>query len=526
MATIHFKGKNAVWNHHLSVPYHTLEKDEKKSLEGANSDDNLIIEGDNLLALKALLPKYQGKVKCIYIDPPYNTGNESWVYNDNVNSPVIKSWMGEVVGKEGEDLTRHDKWLCMMTPRLKLLRELLSEEGVIFVSIDDNEQHHLRNIMNEVFGEGNFVVNIIWQKKYAASNDNRSVSDTHDFVVCFAKNILQWQPNLFKRSDELNDKYKNPDNDSRGAWYPTNLSVKTFSEKNFYKIISPSGKEFLPPPSRCWVVSQEKYKALLDDNRIWFGKNGDSRPYQKTFLSEVQQGVVPESIWLHKDAGHNIEAKSELRKLFENQVDLFDTPKPTRLVKRVLELSTDKNSIILDAFAGSGVTAQAVMDLNAEDGGNRKFVIVEMEKYANSITAERVRRVIKTKKYDTGFTYAKLGQAIDAATILSGTLPKFKDLAKCVYYLATGRNLEAEKDINAKTGFVGKSKNESVYLLYEQDLEVLKKLAITLNWARATHESDSGKKIVYAPACYLDDEMLDEFNIQFVSIPYNLFARS
>src|SRR3990167_2910573 len=176
MATLHFKGKSAVWNHHLSVPYHTLEKDAKKSLKGKDDAENLIIEGDNLLALKALLPQYQGKVKCIYIDPPYNTGNENWVYSDNVSSPTIKEWVGQVVGKEGEDLTRHDKWLCMMTPRLKLLRELLAEDGAIFVSIDDNEQHHLRALMDEVFGEPNFITNILWQKKYAASNDAKYFS--------------------------------------------------------------------------------------------------------------------------------------------------------------------------------------------------------------------------------------------------------------------------------------------------------------------------------------------------------------
>ena len=187
MATLQFKGKSAVWNHHLSVPYHTLEKNAKKSLKGTDAEENLIIEGDNLLALKSLLPKYQGRIKCIYIDPPYNTGNESWVYSDKVSSPTIQEWFGKVVGKQGEDLTRHDKWLCMMTPRLKLLRELLSDDGVIFVSIDDNEQHHLRALMEETFGTENFITNIIWQKKYSPQNDAKYFSDMHDFITVFAK---------------------------------------------------------------------------------------------------------------------------------------------------------------------------------------------------------------------------------------------------------------------------------------------------------------------------------------------------
>src|SRR3989344_5904490 len=187
MATLQFKGKSAVWNHHLSVPYHTLEKDAKKSLKGTDAEENLIIEGDNLLALKSLLPKYQGRIKCIYIDPPYNTGNEGWAYNDNVNSPMLQDWLGKAVDRE--DLTRHDKWLCMMTPRLKLLRELLSEDGVIFISMDDNEQHRLRMLLDEVFGEENFVADIIWQKKYTQSNDAKYFSDTHDFILSYAKNI-------------------------------------------------------------------------------------------------------------------------------------------------------------------------------------------------------------------------------------------------------------------------------------------------------------------------------------------------
>lgn len=648
MATLQFKGKSAVWNHHLSVPYHTLEKDAKKSLlpaprhatyvircendsfyigqtdnllkrwkahkegkvswtnrhkpvevihheefetrdeavkrekelktgfgrkwlkreykksnlnrwnedaarqagKGTDADlpvrgllargaqastqtgENLIIEGDNLLALKSLLPKYQGRIKCIYIDPPYNTGNENWVYSDNVNSPTIQEWVGKVVGKQGEDLTRHDKWLCMMTPRLKLLRELLADDGAIFISIDDNEQHHLRNIMDGIFGEENFVTNIIWQKKYSPQNDAKYFSDMHDFILVYAKNKINgqkssgWVRNLLPRTDEMNERYDNPDNDPRGLWKSSDLSVKTYSKEYDYPITTPSGRKVNPPQGRCWRTSKENLKKLIRDNRVWFGPKGDGVPSVKRFLSEVQQGMVPVTIWFREEVGDNQEARQELKELFPDVEFPFETPKPTRLIKRILQLATDKDSVVLDSFAGSATTAHATLDLNKEDGGNRRFVLVEMEDYANDITAERVRRVIRKSKYKTGFSYYTLGSAIDAESILTGKLPTYKEFAKYVYYLATGKNHPDEKKIKEDDSFVGKTDHQSVYLLYEKNADVLKKLAITLDWAQKTHKKDSNKKIVYAPACYLDDEALEQFNIKFVSIPYNLFERT
>lgn len=539
MATLNFKGKNIIWNHHLSVPYHTLELDDKLSFKPDKADGNLIIEGDNLLAMKSLLPQYSGKIKCIYIDPPYNTGEENWIYNDNVNSPLIKEWIGKEVGSD--DLTRHDKWLTMMTPRLKLMRDLLSDEGVIFISIDDNEIHHLRSLMDEIFGDLNFIENVIWQKKYSPQNDAKYFSDMHDFVLCFAKQKVTkeiskgWERNLLPRTEEMNNRYKNPDNDPRGDWKSSDFSVKTYTPTCDYPITTPSGREVIPPKGRCWIVSPDKLQELIKDNRVWFGRDGDNVPALKKFLNEVQDGTVPVSIWFREEVGDNESAKKELKELLPDALEVFDTPKPSTLIKQILRIATDQDSIVLDAFAGSGTTAQAVLELNEEDEGNRKFIMIQMpesskkepkKNICKDITRERVVKVIekKLKNKDVGFEYMRVGQPIDAETILSGQLPSFEDLAKYVFYLATGQT-PRKKDINQKSYLAGRIDNTEVYLMYEPDMEKLKTLAITFDWAKKVSDGNNRKKIVYAPACFLEDDYLSQFNIRFVSIPYNLFER-
>ena len=512
MATIQFKGKPAVWNHHLSVPYHTLEKDDKKSLKGANADENLIVQGDNLLALKALLPKYQGKVKCIYIDPPYNTGNEGWVYNDNVNSPAIRDWMGKAVGDEGEDLVRHDKWLCMMTPRLKLLRELLREDGVLFASIDDNEVQHLKMLLNEVFGEGNFVGEFVVIRAEGGGLAKQYVKG-HDYLLAFAKRIEHFEP--LRREKDIRGKII--EQDGKRYWLEEDWLRKEF------------GKYGTLPYEEIEKVKGKKKLKEIDDG-IASGeyqlieKKGGQHIVARLRLIE-EDGSKFYSLLKHLSA----DGKNDLANL--GLQDVFDYPKPVSLLKALILGATfsskTEGDIILDSFAGSGTTAQAVLDLNKEDGGNRKFILVEMEDYANKTTAERVRLATKKNGYGAGFTYYTLGPAIDAETLLEGKkLPTFKEFAKYVYYLATGKNHPDESKISEKTGLVGKDDGASVYLLYEQDADALKKLAITLDWAQKTHEKDAGRKIVYAPACYLDDEALDQYNIRFVGIPYNLFERS
>ena len=411
MPTLNWIGKEKVLSHHQEVPYRVLEHKYGFTAPSASSGQaseqsepthsgNKIIHGDNLEALKSLLPEYEGKVKCVYIDPPYNTGNEGWVYNDNVNHPKLKKWLGEVVGKDGEDLSRHDKWLCMMYPRLKLLHKLLADDGAIFISIDDNEQANLKLMCDEIFGIRNFINNIIWQKKYSPQNDARYLSDMHDFVLCYAKSKGNWKRNLLPRTEAQNKRYKNRDNDERGPWKSSDLSVKTYNENTDYPITTPSGRVVNPPSGRCWRVSKEKFQEMVTENRIWFGEGGSNVPSIKRFLFEVQQGTVPVTLWLRDEVDDNQKAKKVLKEVIDDGNFPFDTPKPPRLIERVLQIASDRNSIILDSFAGSGTTAHAVLNLNKQDGGSRKFILVEMEDYANDITAERVKRV--TKGYGSG----------------------------------------------------------------------------------------------------------------------------
>jgi len=307
--TLPWIGKKAVLNHHREVPYHLLRCNEKFSV-GSPDSGNLLMEGDNLVALKALLPYYAGQVKCIYIDPPYNTGNENWVYNDAVNSPEMRTWLGKLVGGEAEDLSRHDKWLCMMYPRLALLKQFLREDGAIFVSIDDNEVQNLRSIMDEFFGPRNFIATIIWQKIFSTKNTARHLSESHDYIVLYAKNGDIWRPNLIKRSEANDRRYKNPDNDPRGPWTSGDCSARNPYGAGIYSITCPSGRVIKgPPQGMYWRFSREKFDEMNRDGRIWWGEKGNNVPRVKRFLSEVRQGVIPDTIWFHSDVGNTQEAK-------------------------------------------------------------------------------------------------------------------------------------------------------------------------------------------------------------------------
>ncbi|MBI4950208.1 MAG: site-specific DNA-methyltransferase [Deltaproteobacteria bacterium] len=478
MAVLNFKGKTFVQNHHLAVKYHQLIPKKDKSLTGKVSlNDNLIIHGDNLKALKALLPTYAGKVKCIYIDPPYNTGNEKWVYNDKVNSPMIREWLGKVVDRE--DLTRHEKWLCMMMPRLKLLRELLAEDGIIFINIDDNEVHHLRILMDEIFGEDNFLASISWEKRFTRSNNARLFSSIKDYIVTYRKSSIVSQLRE-ARSEKSNSIYTNPDNDPRGLWTSVsyvNPATKAQRPNLTYKIKNPFSKEMIEHPTNAWKYSYEVYLEHAKENSLYWGeKGGNTFPRLKKFLTEVEGGIVPTDLWRYDDSGTTDEGSKELNEILGK--DIFENPKPTKLIKRTLNLALDDspNAIVLDSFAGSGTTAHAVLDLNKEDGGNRKFVLVECEDYADEITAERVRRVIKgvkkaaDEKLKDGlggtFSFFELGDAIEMESILEGKqLPSYIDLARYVFYTATGEEFDPKK-VNEKKSFIGESKEYEVYLFY------------------------------------------------------------
>lgn len=401
MPALDWIGREAVLTHHRHVPVRLLEEDPEA---GAGDQDagNLIVEGDNLEALKALLPRYAGKVDCIYIDPPYNTGNEGWIYNDNVNSPQIQAWTSGTLSQREinhTDFTRHAKWLCMMYPRLMLLREMLAETGSLWVSLDDNESHHARTILDEIFGEANFVANVIWQKKYAPANDATHLSASHDHVLVYAKKKDLWRPNKIERDAGSLGAYKNPDADKRGPWKTGDYKCnKNSSERPnlYYAITNPTtGAEIWPDTTAVWRFSEERHARNVAEGRVWWGADGtNGTPAYKRFLADVDTGVTPQTVWTWREAGHTQDAAREQLAILPEAP--FDTPKPTSLLQRIIHVATGPDALVLDAFAGSGTTAHAVLKQNALDGGRRRFVLVEMEpEVARPVTAERVRRAVE-----------------------------------------------------------------------------------------------------------------------------------
>jgi adenine-specific DNA-methyltransferase len=533
MPNLQFKGKALVQNYHLLVPYHELKPVKAKSLtDKVSLHDNLVVHGDNLQALKSLLPYYHGQVKCIYIDPPYNTGNEGWVYNDNVNSPMLQDWLGKAVDRE--DLTRHDKWLCMMMPRLKLLRDFLTDDGVICISIDDNEVHWLRGMLDEVFGEENFVASIIWEKVYSPKSSARFFSENHDYIVVYARRKESFELGLLPRTEEANARYENPDNDKRGPWKAGDLSARNPYSKGTYSIQCPGGRVIKgPPPGNYWRVSEENLWRLHSEKRIWWGKDENQVPAIKRFLTEVKQGLVPETIWSYKEVGHTQDAKRSLLDIFGDDFQVFTTPKPVELLKRIIRLSTDDDSIVMDAFAGSGTTAQAVLELNKESRVARRFVLVESQDYADSLTAERIRRVIKgvpkakdealQKGLGGTFSFVQVGNSMQLESLLKGDkLPSFENLAAYIFYTSTGEEFNA-KAIKRKTGFIGESTKYDVYLFYEPDLNYLKATALTLDMARALPKGSGKRRLVFAPTKYLDSIHLEENRVDFCQLPFEIY---
>jgi adenine-specific DNA-methyltransferase len=572
MPTLQFKGKNIIWNHHLAVPYHTLDEVPELHYQPEKANGNMIIEGDNLIVLKALLPQFAGKIKCVFIDPPYNTGNDveegkSWVYSDNVNNPLIKEWLGKEVSRD--DLTRHDKWLCMIVPRLKLLKELLHDDGAIFIAIDDNEYASLKMIMDEIFLEENFVANIVWQARKSVQNDT-DISVNHNYILVYGKNRRQADRRLKESNADRwyqmpgfvfrpllldKSKFSNPDNDSRGLWKADPFDAPGIRENLTYPIINPNtGKEYLPPKGRHWRTEEVNYLKFLEEERILFGKTGKSGPQLKVFWDDKKEyGEVETSWWgegsadiyLNEDIdfetvsewtnyGTTTSGSKMLQFLFDSE-KVFNNPKPVELIKHIIKQTTNKTDIILDSFAGSGTTMHAVMDLNKEDGGNRKCIMVQMteateaepdKNICKDITRERVKRAIDKYGYNSGFKYYRLGIPLDAETMLSGQLPTYRQFAKYVYYLCTGENLEAEDKINEAEYFVGEYGKQAIYLVYKQDYETLTRLALNLTLAEKIKQQQPGKRrIVYAPSCFLDEEYLTDNQIEYVGIPYNLFQR-
>ena len=639
MPTLEWIGKDKVVNHHQEVPYRVLERqysyDEAGQHAEDNGSENMIIHGDNLEALKALLPQYEGKVKCIYIDPPYNTGNEGWVYNDNVNDPKIKKWLGEVVGKEGEDLSRHDKWLCMMYPRLKLLQQLLAMDGVIFISIDDNELYNLKSICDEIFGRNCIVSNVSWQRTYSTRNDSKGIVNEVEHLLVYSKQP-GWNPNKLSRTVAMNSTYKNPDNDIK-PWASDNPFAPGAATHQgmVYAIQHPfTGKMIYPSNSACWRYQQEQMLEIMrgwcdyelrdinDDKersavcgipesevrkgvqaivlsksleesatrareiyergqwpRFYFTKNGLGGIRRKTYLENVG-GKVPTNLWPYRETGHTDEAKKEMLTIFNGKAT-FDTPKPRRLLEYVLTIAGNQDTLILDSFAGSGTTAHAVLNMNKADGGNRKFILVEMMNYADSITAERVKRVIsgykadrETVLYDEEITLKNLAQgatmleeakmiakeakgkysSVKSPKIEEGHLrvvavEKAKDMISGLggnfsYYELGPVLLLPNGNLNEEVGpqkireyvyymetkeplpaeqptdelyFMGLCRNTAYYFYYERES------VTTLDHAfLATIQTKAEGYTIYADLCAIPQETLRRHNITFKKIPRDI----
>lgn len=510
MPTLNWLGKESVVNHHHDVPFKTLEK---QYTFGADSSENKIIHGDNLEALKALLPEYEGRIKCIYIDPPYNTGNEGWVYNDNVNSPRIQKWLGQVVGKEAEDLSRHDKWLCMMYPRLTLLHQLLADDGAIFISIDDNEQANLKLLCDEIFGSGNFEGCIHWRRRHNQPNDKtKLIGLVAEFIFVYAKD------SKFLKSEgvgkiPLTGNFSNPDNDPKGEWASNPWKAAQGRGGCEYDIETPCGDIL----SSTWYGTKETFLQYLEEGRVHWTKNGKGIPRIKIYRQEAEeQGQCASNWWPNDIAGCNQDASDELKLIFsENKGEkTFDTPKPSKLIERIVSLGNDKNGVFLDSFAGSGTTAHAVLNLNKQDGGNRKFILVEMEDYAETITAERVKRVIdgypfKGKKeeeiYNQPLTIKNLAKASDfleeADAIAESKKDEYDKISKpkiednCIKVIGTKVYDEKMEGLGGDFSFyeLGEPIMNGDYINENQPVEKIKEYI----WYSETHSKYEGREGSY-----------------------------
>ena len=581
MPTLEWIGKSKVVNHHQEVPFRVLERqysfDEMGKHTEDNGIDNMIIHGDNLEALKALLPQYEGRVKCIYIDPPYNTGNEKWCYNDNVNDPHIQKWLGEVVGKEGEDLTRHDKWLCMMYPRLMLLQKLLADDGAIFISIDDNELYNLKSICDEIFGASSFVSNISWQRTYSTRNDSKGIVNEVEHILVYSKQP-GWNPNKLPRTAEMDAIYKNPDNDSR-PWASDNPYAPGAATHQgmVYAIQHPfDGRLLYPSNGRCWTFGQEQMleymnawanyelrdlhdekeraaicgisevdvrkevKAImLADSldiaskraqsvlergswpRFYFTKGGKGGIRRKTYLENVG-GKLPTNFWPYTEVGHTDEAAKQIKAIFGGEAT-FDTPKPSRLIEFVLKIASSEDALILDSFAGSGTTAHAVLNMNKADGGHRKFILVEMGDYADTTTAERVKRVIngygkdKNAVEGTGgnFSYYELGERLllpDGNLNESIGTDKIRDY---IWYTETKKPAVSQQ--NGNPYFLGENNHTAYYFYYEPDQMCVLDYAFL-----STIPEKAENYLIYADRCALSESDLLRFGITFKKLPRDI----
>jgi DNA modification methylase len=534
MPVLNWIGKPAVVKHHRDVPYRLLEPVPELSCGPADSG-NLIVQGDNLHALKALLPRYAGQVKCIYIDPPYNTGNEGWVYNDNVNSPEIKRWLDDVVGKEGEDLSRHDKWLCMMYPRLVLLRQFLRDDGVILVSLDDIEAGHFRLLMDEIFGIGNRIATIVWNTRNTDNRIKTYLSPDHEHIFVYGKtDAARIEGRVIDRSD-----FRNQDSDPRGPYVTDPLKGKaTASERpnlHEYSMEQPGTTHiWKPDPAKGWITDRTGYERLLREDRIWWPPNpATGWPRKKRFLSETQERMPASSFWPEFKTQSGAR---ELDEILDERVFAF--PKPISLMQRIVSYCVPPKSIILDSFAGTGTTAHAVLKQNAEDGGNRRFILVEMdESIARDVTAERVKRVAqgytnskgeKVEGLGGGFQFCKIGKALFDPRGHIDKDVRFAELANFVWFMETGMGLPpgraSKRKADTSSPLIGLNEGRAVYLLYngilkDRSIDGGNTLTTPLLEQLPPHD---GPRVIYAARCAIGEERLRKLGIRFKHLPYDL----
>lgn len=502
MPILEWLNKNEAVTTASKIRYRILKAN--KALSYGEKNENMIIRGDNLEALKALLPYYKGQVKCIYIDPPYNTGNAFEHYDDNLE---------------------HSKWLSLMYPRLELLRDLLSENGSIWISIDDDECHYLKVICDEIFGRKNFIANCIWHKKHTRANDAKWFSDNHDHILCYAKNKEIWHPNFLPRSEKSIKGYTNPDNDPRGVWSSGPCHVKTPSEKDIYEVTTPSGRKIMPPVGTSWRFSKTNFEKLIAENRIWFGANGNNVPRYKRFLTDVQGGFVPLTIWLREEVGDNQEAKQEVKAFNFNNV--FTTPKPERLIERILTLASNKGDLVLDSFLGSGTTCAVAQKMG------RKYIGIEMGEHAITHCVPRMKAVIDGEQGGIskavnwqgggGYTFYDLGETVFNE---DGNINKnvdFKTLASHIWFSETKTPL---LDFE-RSPLLGIYNNTAYYLLYNGILGDKKPdggNVLTQKIFDTLPEFD-GKKVIYGEASRMNEYKRNLNNITFKQTPYDVKAR-
>jgi len=497
-----------------SVPYRLLEEVPDLSC-GDKASGNILIQGDNLEALKALLPFYAGQVKCIYIDPPYNTKSAKFEhYDDNLE---------------------HAQWLTMMLPRLEMLRSLLAEDGSIWVSIDDNEAHYLKVIMDEVFGRSNFITNAIWQKLYTVKNSAKYLSDMHDHILCYAKNKETWRPNLLPRKESAKNNYQNPDNDPRGDWTTNALQARNFYSLGTYDVVSPTGKIISPPAGTYWRISEESFKELNDDNRIWWGKDGSASPRIKKFLVEAKQGVVPATLWFHQDVGTNAEAKQEVRALNLNKRDVFTTPKPEKLINHIFTLATKEGDLVLDSFLGSG-TSLAVAEKTC-----RRYIGIELGEHAVTHCQPRLQKVIDGEQGGIskavnwqgggGFRFYRLGEkAFDETGRICADI-RFPVLAAHVWFSETRNPWNGSGDSPALgvhegigyallyNGILGDKRVDGGNVLTSRTLGIIRE-----EFAKIAPEY-SGQLVIYGESARLGAARLKHEEITFKQTPYDVKAR-